>query len=149
MQITVETVAELGAGHIPMLMVYNKADLCAGRKMEKEQDAEHTENLSMVPRKGYPRKKVPARYGSGHICGGVYISAKEEDSIDLLVNEILEQVYGDYMIAEFLIPYDKGNLTAFLMEHTQVIAQDYRENGTYIKASCHRADVGKLSFYTI
>lgn len=123
-QTTIETIAELEAGHIPMLMVYNKADLC-------------------------DMKSAPSGNGAGNICASICISAKEDDSIDLLVEEILGQVYGSYVVAEFLIPYDKGNLISLLMEHAQVIEKDYKENGTYIKASCHKAEIGKLSDYLI
>ena len=117
-QTTIETIADLDAGHIPMLMVYNKVDLCEERE-------------------------------PGRAADGLYISAKEDASIDLLVETILEKVYGDYIIADFLIPYEKGNLTAYLMEHAQIIEQDYRAEGTYLKASCHRADLGKLSAYRV
>ncbi len=146
---TVETIAGLDAGHIPMLMVYNKVDLCA----EKEQGAwdvfELTEDAHLHKNHEYPVRGAATQNSSGNICGSVFISAKEDSSIDLLVETILERVYGDYIVAEFLIPYDKGNLTAFLMEHAQIIEQDYRAEGTYLKASCHRADIGRLEQYRI
>lgn len=130
-QTTVETIASLDAGHIPMLMVYNKADLA--------------EN----PEEKFPRRGAPSGSGSGNICASLYISAKDDASLDLLTECILEQVYGDYQTAEFLIPYDKGNVTAYLMEHARILEQDYRPEGTWLKASCHQADVAKYAEYRV
>lgn len=125
-QTTIDTIAGLDAGHIPMLTVFNKADLLP----------EDTEGG-----RRYPRVKPEER--------SLYISAKEESSIELLVDCIRTQVFGDYQTAEFLIPYEKGSVTAYLMEHAQILETDYRENGTYLKADCHRADVAKYSEFRI
>lgn len=136
-QTTLQTLIELNAGHIPMLLVFNKCDL------REETDA------GTVEAKDYPRKVESFGSSNANIRAGLYLSAKDAASISFLVEEILAQVYGDYVIAEFLIPYDKGNLTSYLMEHAQIIEQDYRENGTYIKASCHLAEIGKFADYRI
>ena len=148
MRTTIETIADLDAGHIPMLMVYNKADLCGSNDMDPEWDDPDGSNPETITAE-YPKKLAQSQNGSGNICGSLAISAKEERSIDLLVECILEQVYGDYLTADFLIPYDKGNLTAYLMEHAKILEQEYLPEGTRLKASCHRADIGRLSEYIL
>lgn len=151
MQTTIETIASLDAGHLPMLMVYNKADLCTATPEEKGisesgwNDTADTSEQQIC----YPRRGSAAQNASGNICGSLYISAKEDASLDLLTECILEQVYGDYVTAEFLIPYDKGSITAYMMEHAQILSQDYREDGTYLKVSCHAADLSRYAAYRV
>ena len=125
---TEKTVSELGAGDIPMLVVYNKADLCT----EKQE---------------YPRKAADVRDASGRLNKTIVISAREEYSIEFLKNAITDTAFSDYVEAEFLIPFDKGNIVAYLLENSHVISQDYTGEGTVIKTRCHAADRDKYSLY--
>lgn len=115
---TKETLAELGAGNIPMITVFNKADLCE-------------------PSISYPKRGKDK----------IYISAKEDSSLEMLVEMILEYAYADYVEAEFLIPYEKGNLLSYFMENTQVRCREYVEEGTRIAVRCHKADRDKYAEY--
>ncbi|MBO5054873.1 MAG: GTPase HflX [Lachnospiraceae bacterium] len=118
MKTTAQTLSELGAGDIPMITVYNKADLCS-------------EPVS------YPKR-----------CGDrIYISAKEETSLQMLVETILEYAYSDYVEGRFLIPYDKGNIVSYFRENAHIIHQEYLENGTELIVKCHKADRDKFSEY--
>ena len=65
----------------------------------------------------------------------------------LLVQMIVEQVYKDYVSAEFLIPYADGEVTSYFMEQAQVTDSAYEENGTRIRVKCHRADKDKYQKY--
>lgn len=121
MQTTQEILAELHTADIPMLTVFNKSDRC-------EQTVEY-----------------PKRAGENKL----YISAKEEDSLDLLVEMILEQVYGDHVAAEFLIPYADGDITSYFMEEAQVLESAFEENGTRLKVRCHKADKEKYRTYLV
>ncbi len=119
MEVTRKTLSELNAGEIPVLTVFNKADKC-GEKV------------------GYPKRSGEDR---------VYISAKEEASIKLLTEAILDRVYADYKVSEFLIPYEKGSIVSYFMENSQIISQEYVEKGTRVKVKCHKADREKFSSY--
>ena len=70
---TQELLTQLHAADVPMITVYNQADRC-------EQPVEY-----------------PKRNGADKVC----ICAKEESSLKLLVQMIVEQVYKDYVSAEF------------------------------------------------
>lgn len=120
MQITGQTLAELGAGHIPMLIVYNKVDLCK-------------EEIS------YPK-----------INGDkIYISAKEEESLFLLVQMILEKVYTDFVEVTLMIPFEKGSIVSYFRENAHMVSQEYTENGTRLVVKCHRADKDKYAQYVL
>lgn len=126
---TEQTVSELGAGDIPVLVVYNKADMCG------KQD--------------YPREAADVRDASGRLNHSVVISARERESLEFLKESITEMIFSDYVEAEFLIPFDKGNIAAYLLKNSLVIARDYRENGTLLRIRCHAADRDKFSEYLI
>ncbi len=119
MKTTQETLAELHTGGIPVIMVFNKVD--------KSND--------FLP---YPQKVSEDK---------VYLCAKEASSIRFLADVILEKIYAEYVSAEFLIPYDKGGVLSYFMEHAQVECTEYEEEGTRIKVKCHKADKDKYEIY--
>ncbi len=116
-----KTLLELKAGDIPMITVFNKADKC-GEKIS------------------YPK-----------IVGKdkIYLSAKEDVSIDLLTDMILDRIYEDYEPAEFLIPYEDGRTLSYFMENAHVTDKEYQEKGTLIKVKCHKADRDKYKDYLL
>ena len=122
---TRDTIVELGAGHIPMITVYNKADMCE-------------------PAVRYPRRGVQERTASGDLTDSIYISAKDHDSLDMLRDMILEKVYTEYEETEVLIPYDRGDLISFLIKNAQVISMEYPTEGTLMKVRAHGAVLDSL-----
>lgn len=120
MQTTVETLRELEAGNIPVITVYNKAD--------KRDDGID-----------YPKL----------VGDKIYLSAKDNMSLNALTELILEKIYADYVTVTFLIPYEKGGLVSYFMENAQIINQEYKENGTKLTVKCYPADKEKYSSYII
>ncbi|MDE7311669.1 MAG: GTPase HflX [Eubacterium sp.] len=121
MQTTQELLSQLDTADIPILTVYNKADRC-GQEME-----------------------YPQLVGTDKL----YLSAKEASSVELLVQTILERVYEDYVLAEFLIPYAHGDVVSYFMEQAEVIESAYEEGGTRIRVRCHKADRNKYQAYAV
>lgn len=118
---TQEILSELHAADLPMITVYNQADRC-GQTVE------------------YPKRAGEDK---------VFLCAKQEASLELLVQMILERVYKDYVNAEFLIPYADGEITSYLMEQAQVMESAYKENGTWLSVRCHKADREKYRRFLI
>lgn len=119
MKTTSQTLTELNAGDIPMITVFNKADKC-GEKI------------------AYP--KIVGR-------DKIYLSAREDSSLSMLTDMILDRVYADYTIEEFLIPYEKGGIVSYFMENAHIISKEYEESGTKITVRCHHADRDKYAEY--
>lgn len=119
METTKETLAELNAGDIPVITIYNKTDRCR-------------DEIS------YPK-----------VVGGnrIYLSAKEESSVSMLVELILKRVYSDYEEVTFLIPYQKGNIVSYFRENAHLISQEYEETGTKLTVKCYKADKEKYAEY--
>lgn len=119
MEVTANTLKDLGAGDIPMIYVYNKADKC---------------NMEHLP-------KVNEKQ--------IYMSAVNGIGIEELTVLIKEHVYNQNIDSVFLIPYDKGAVSSYLMEQATVLSIDYEENGIRIHVSCHRNDADKFKQYKV
>lgn len=112
-EVTNETLRELGAGDIPILYAYNKAD--------------------RVPDLAYPK------LGDG----GVYLSASEGAGIEELAGLIAERVFADDKTCEVLIPYDQGQLVSYFRERAVIHAMSHEEGGTRLQMTCREADYEK------
>lgn len=117
MEVTAATLKELEAGDIPQIIVYNKADKCA---MED-----------------FPRRKDRQ----------IYMAASLNCGIEELTEMITKCVYADRVETGFLLPYDKGGIASYFMENATVLEQEYREDGIWIKVSCHKSDADKYAEY--
>lgn len=120
MRVTLETLKELGAEKIPIIHVMNKADKCDN-------------NVK------YPHIKDDK----------IFMSALDESGINDLLSMIRERVYGSNRVVEFLIPYDKGAVVSELNEKASIIEQDYRSEGTYIKADVTSEIAGRYQMYML
>lgn len=118
METTRETITQLGAGAIPMLTVFNKMD-CVKESL------------------AYPK-----------VTGDkVYISAKEDESLIVLTEQILKRVYAGFKEMYLLIPYEEGRVVSYFMENTQVLSMDYEKEGTRLHVRCNPGDKEKYSCY--
>ncbi len=152
METTKETLLELGAGDIPMLLVFNKADqLTNTSSLTKNLQDQMAQNQKMqgsekeLQQMSFGENTYPRRAGTNKI----YISARQPESIELLVKEIIRRVYADYEEVRLLIPYDKGSIVSYLQENAQILEQTYEPEGTWMRVSCHHADVRKYEQYVV
>ena len=117
MEVTAETLRELDAGDIPQIIVYNKIDKC-----------------QQIPK--------PGKRGNQ-----IYMAASQGLGIEELIQMIKDTVYAGREEACFLIPYEKGSISSYLMEMATVLEQEYRDEGVWLHVSCHRNDAEKYSAY--
>ncbi len=113
MEVTEETLKSLEAGDIPRIVAYNKAD--------------------KSPMPNLPRKKDRQ----------IYMAASLDCGIEELAGMIAECVYADRVEREFTVPYDRGNVVSYFMENATVLAQEYREEGVWMRVRCHKGDADK------
>lgn len=118
MRVTEETLRELEAGDIPVIYVMNKVDRCE-------------ENITR-----------------GIRGNRIYISAKDNDDIKLLLSMIKDTVYAGNIEASFLIPYDKGQVVNYFNENTKIIKQEYMAEGVYIEADVTQEIYGRYKEYS-
>jgi GTP-binding protein HflX len=113
-EVTKETLDELGAGGIPVLYVYNKAD--------------------RAPSQAYPEVTDE----------GIYLSAREGAGIEELVQLIGRSVFTDDVTCEVLIPFDQGRLVSYFSEHAVIHTMSHEENGTRLEMTCREAEFEKF-----
>ena len=116
-EVTKETIKEMGAGGIPMITVFNKSDLCD-------------------PPVDYPRKGYREEDAAGIRNINIYISAKEDDSLDLLTDTVFEILESKRQKRIFTVPYNKGNVVSYLMDNSNIISTEYSEEGTVLTVMC-------------
>ncbi|MBR4732716.1 MAG: GTPase HflX [Lachnospiraceae bacterium] len=119
MEVTQNTLREIGAGSIPQIVVYNKADLLGMEDLPRVQD------------------------------GKIFMAAAPGIGIGELAEMIREQLYAGNVDAEFLFPYDKGGDASRLMASAAVQDTEYRPEGIWIKASCTKKEALKYQGYAV
>lgn len=104
MRVTNETLAELGAGHIPQIVVYNKAD--------------RVPEIPALPRVGKHQIHMTARSGVG---------------IPELMELIMQEIYGNLFHTKVLLPYTEGGLHNLMQREANIIKQEYQAEGIYME----------------
>ncbi len=128
MKVTEETLQELDAGGIPVIYVYNKADLCEDKKGSEEINGEC----------------LPVVSGNK-----IYMSAKSGQGVPELVRMITDTLYAGNSTVKFLIPYDKGQIVSALIENGSLISREYVEEGVRLVVNCKQRDKDKYQEYIV
>lgn len=117
MEVTAETLKELNAGDIPQIVVYNKIDKCMSEQQVRKRGNQ------------------------------IYLSATQGMGLEELIKMIKDTVYAGRESVRFLIPYEEGSVTSYLMENAEVLEQEYREDGVWLYVSCRKSDAEKFCKY--
>lgn len=123
-RVVTEVLKELGAGEKDIIFAVNKIDKC---------NESHLKQL-----------QIP---GKGSV---VFISASQRIGLDALLSEIERYAAARSIVAKLLIPYSDGSAVAMAFENaSEILEEEYRENGTYIMAEMDAAAMGRLAKYLI
>lgn len=120
MKVTAETLRSLDAGDVPMIYVFNKADLCGMGEFATIQGGDK-----------------------------IYMSAKSLSGIEALLTLISGKLAGGYQDCRLLIPYQRGDIVSFLNENAVVYETEYRETGVYMEANVSIRDAGRFREYLL
>lgn len=120
MQVTADTLKELGAEKIPCIYIMNKADL-----LEEEM-------------------QLPLR-----TADKIYMSAKQGTGLELLLSMIQEKLFSDYVDCIMLIPYQEGSVVSWLKENAVVKELSYEAEGTKVSLSLRKQDFNRLNKYAL
>ncbi|WP_346967925.1 GTPase HflX [Clostridium disporicum] len=119
-----EVLSELGASDKKTILVLNKID-----KATEEQ----LENV----------KKSTSEYET------IEISAREGINLEELLGLIEETLPYKMKKCEYLIPYDRSDMSSFLHRNGRVLEEDYRENGTFMFVEVDEESYNKSKDYII
>jgi GTP-binding protein HflX len=70
----------------------------------------------------------------------VYLSVKNNEGIDELVEVIRARIFGDYIRCEVVIPFNQSRLVGYFNEHAHVLSTEYEPEGTRLRLECKMAD---------
>lgn len=124
LKVTIRTLEEIGAGEIPRIFIFNKADCAPGTRSDQ---------LS-----------VP---GLSADDGRITISAKKKSDIIRLAEAIQEKLNEERRECELLIPYANGSVLAALKKGSDMQILDYTENGTLVRAVLSAEDYSRYRAY--
>lgn len=117
--VTNKVMNEIGAGDKEKIMVFNKCDL--------------------------PHEQIIQSAGEENI----EVSAKTGYNIDILLERLEEKLFGDYILAKLLIPFDKGDISSYLCSEATVNLMEYKENGTYFEVQLKESDYQRFKKYEV
>lgn len=121
MAVTEETLKELDASHIPMMIIYNKGDL----KTDLE----------------FPLPKIKEN--------AIYMSAKNKEHIELLVRNIFSFSQAGYVECEMLIPFSEGQIVSYLQKQAIIKEISYENEGTRLWLLLSQADYGRYGKFCV
>lgn len=79
----------------------------------------------------------------------VEISAKEKINIDELLDKIETKISSKTREVEYLIPYDNQKLVSYIHKNSNVQIEEFKEDGTYLKALVDDKTYNKCKEYMI
>lgn len=123
--VTNQTLRELGADGIPMIYVYNKADLVSPDKIPGIAGAEPEQVTAALP-------QVTEN--------SIYLSAKERIGMEELIGLIEKKLAGGYLECTLLVPYTDGRVVSYLNENGVVSRTEYLEEGVKMWVNCRMED---------
>lgn len=97
-------------------------------------------------------------YNKSDLCGvplrqtnddTIFMSAKDEDSLQTLLAMIRRRAHKDYMSCEMRIPFERGDIYSYLKKQAIVEETEYKEDGTYIKLQCRNEDYERYKEFLI
>lgn len=124
--VTMQTLADIGAGSIPRIFVFNKADLTDG-----------AHSLATSVRGMRPED------------GAITMSAKAGTDIERLIDLIEETINKGRIECDMLIPYNDGGALNAMMQSSQLEILDYTPEGTKIHVFCRKDDFNRYKSYII
>lgn len=118
-EVTDKVMKEVGAGNKEKIMVFNKCDL--------------------------PHEHIVPEIGVENI----EISAKTGYNLELLLQKVEEKLFGDYMYAKMLIPFNRGDISSYLCSEADVKMMEYKDDGTYFELKLKKSDYQRFKEYEI
>ncbi len=119
MEVTKQTLQEIGAAGIPQVIVYNKADLTG---------------IEGVP------KVVGNR---------IWMAAAKGIGVEKLTELVRDLLYADVKEGEYLFPYDRGSELSYVMGRANVLASEYLPEGVKVRALCGKELRERLRKYEV
>ena len=77
----------------------------------------------------------------------IFISAKNDEDLHNLKNEIVKVIKEEYREVSMHIPFSDGKVLDYFMTNYDIIKTEYDNEGTIIKLEINKGDYGKYESY--
>jgi GTP-binding protein HflX len=122
LQVTTEVLAEIGAGDVPRLLVFNKID----RSGDEQAEAQAT-------------SAIRARWPDA-----VVLSARRPADVATLRARIIAFFARDLVEGEVRVPYDRQQLRGEIFANCEVLGESYNDDGVIFRVRAHPALLERL-----
>ena len=127
LEVTRTTLEEIGAGSLPRLLVYNKADL----------------------QPDYPFPSIQKAAGDSLSGSRIVLSAASGTGLEELLNCIDDLLNEDRQEMILLLPYQEGSLLHTLQQRARISEPEYLPEGIKVRAVLNKSDAALCSPYRI
>lgn len=79
----------------------------------------------------------------------VWLSAREGQGLDELVELIKKKIFGQYSTCKLLIPFDRGDIVSYLNDKASVKATEYEEEGTLMTVEMDSSERTKFEQFIV
>ena len=128
--------AEIGAGEIPQLLVYNKIDRIEGARARRDAPEPDTALAAAEPLPGGTVGLARER---------VWVSARDGLGLDLLREALAARLAQRRIVAELELPPEAGRLRARLHALDAVRGESHDEHGWRLRVDLSEADAARLA----
>ena len=80
---------------------------------------------------------------------GIWIAAKEGKGLDELLEVIKKRIFADYVTCRMVIPFDRGDIVAYLNEQATILETEYEEEGTLLKVELSHEDYDRYQEFVV
>ena len=140
MEVTEKTLQEIGAGTIPRICVFNKADLAVSQTSAEADSAAGSSNIISF------QTGITVPYVRDQ---RIYMSAKTGAGIPELLDLIEKSLESSSVVCDMIIPYTAGNVLNELNQCGVIMQTEYLPEGTRIRVKCSERDAAKYAAYQI
>lgn len=88
-------------------------------------------------------------YDSRYVDNKLFISAKNGENIDRLLESIEDLLPQQYKMVTIKIPYQKQNIVNYFCDNYQINSLEYLEDGTMLKLTINKVDLERYKEYII
>ncbi|MEX2627796.1 MAG: GTPase HflX, partial [Ilumatobacteraceae bacterium] len=107
----------IGAGELPELLVFNKADLAPGE----------------------------AKRLAGSHPGSVAVSAVSGEGVELFLRTLADRLRSRTSVVELWVPFGRGDVIAAIHREGEVLSEDEGPDGMVVRARLSDASAGRLA----
>jgi len=79
----------------------------------------------------------------------LWIAAKEDKGLDELLDMIKQYIFSDHVTCRMILPFERGDIVAYLNQHATIEETEYEENGTLLKVELSQADYDRFEEFVI